>query len=110
MASVQRKELLNVAGLAADTTGDAVDLEKPNTSIIFQQIVTGRTGGTYTTVVEHSSDGTNWYTLSSFTAVNAGAGATELEFPTTAILGKVRATCTFAAGGTANVLVTVHYE
>lgn len=101
---------MNIVDIAATTTGAGVTLEKLNTDYVFEQIISNRTGDTYDTVIQHSADGTNWHTLVTFTQVAAGTDATELKFPTTAVLGHVRAVCTLGGAGDADIVVNIHYK
>ena len=46
------------------TTSDSVELFQYHTKgLIVESVVSSRTDGTYTTTVEHSPDGSTWYTL-----------------------------------------------
>lgn len=72
--SVGNKQiLLEAQVVAADgtTKGSTIDLPPFAKDFIVACEVSSRTDGTYTLTVEHSPDGTNWFTLGAVAAISS---------------------------------------
>jgi len=72
MASVHNLSLLNeVIDTDTTTKGEALSLNSYAVDLIATCEVSDRTDGTYTLTIEHSPDGTNWFTLDSVAAISS---------------------------------------
>lgn len=91
------------------TVSTAQCLSNKATGLIITSQVSNRTDGTYTTTVEHSPDGTNWFTLGS-TAAQSANGMVILRI-TDACFQNLRASILSSAVTTgAKVSVRVWYS
>ena len=106
------KDLLPETTLTASLSnvkGDKLALPNSVDSIIFQIIVSNRTGGDVSAVIEHSIDGSNWHTLISFTA-NINSNTAELKIPTTTVGGFVRSSHSTAVATALKAQIQVGYR
>jgi hypothetical protein len=73
MAAGNFVELLPTTLIDADTTtlGSTKSLPQTAIELIITSEVSGRTDGTFTVTVQHSPDGTNWFTLGAVAAQSA---------------------------------------
>lgn len=73
MASVNNISLLSEQSITSDTTTVSASQSIGNRAceLIITSEVSSRTDGTYTTTIQHSPDGTNWFTLDSTAAQSA---------------------------------------
>jgi hypothetical protein len=101
---------LGTVSVSGTTTGSAVVLEPHMTNFVGYLDVSALGAGTTCTVtIQHSPDGTNWFTLGAFTG--AAATGKQIIQITANVLGHVRTTSTCAAGTTtATISCKLYYQ
>jgi hypothetical protein len=106
MASDQKLELINQA-ITGNLTGGGKSLPARSEKLIAFLDVSVSSGGTVGGTIEHSPDGTNWFTLATFLGIG-GVGVELLQIPTNS-LGQLRHNLTISAG-TATVKSEVRFD
>lgn len=98
MASIQKQILAELAAQTATKTFDSKSIDAYTKDFVGILVVTGMVGAapTLDVIIEHTIDGTNWFTLATF-AQKTGV-AKELINITAPVLPTVRAVATL--GGT----------
>jgi len=106
MSAVNQKEVFN-ATVTADVNGSVVSLDQYFSEFVFQ-VVAAHTAGTIPLKIQHSGDGSNWHDLVAFTDITASGS--ELKFPSTSVLGQIRAVVASSTTPNAAVVVKVFYR
>lgn len=117
MASVGKKKILDAQAFTGNGTGNAVSLDgKTDNFIAFLNPSALGAGTSLVVTLQHSPNGTNWFTLVAFTAVTV-AGTVEskdqAQFATAFqnVYPNVRASLAFTGGTTtATVTLELYYD
>ena len=112
MSTASNKELSAAAVIAADGTTYSEEFTLPTDAkeIYFQSVISSRTDGTFTLTLEHSLDGTNWYTYVANAAQSAD-GSIIGTYTANPIAGHVRVKILAASTTTgATVQASIYYS
>lgn len=104
MASQSKITFINEA-LTASKTSDGVSLPRSK-EFIGTLVVSGNTG-TVDCTIEHSPDGTNWFTLATFAQIGGATGSEALNI-TSSVLPHVRGVATLSADATVDL--RLHFD
>lgn len=108
MSAHIKKAIYPAAAIATDTTttGDAFALHQHAKELIAVSTVSSRTDGTYTTTIEHSPDGSTWFSLAAGSAQSANGSVAITVASTVSVFQYVRASI-LSASTTSGATVTV---
>jgi len=112
MAAVNHQILLSSQSITSNTTTLSSTKALPNHAVefIIESKVASRTDGTYTTTIEHSPDGTVWFTLDS-TSAQAANGTVIKAVSGNQVFGYIRASVLSASvTAGASISVTLWYR
>lgn len=108
MAAHIKKALYPATAIATDTTTTGVkfQLHPHAKELVAVSTVSSRTDGTYTTSIEHSPDGSTWFTLATGAAQSADGSVAVTVASTVSVFQWVRASI-LSASTTTGATVTV---
>ncbi len=106
MASSAKVTLLEESLAAANSTSESTILGTKSKDFVGYLVVSNYSAGTVNATIEHSPDGVNWFSLMTLGPLSANGA--DLDFPTSAVLGHVRAVVTGTP--TADVRVDLAYS
>jgi hypothetical protein len=109
MASVARRSLIDQQVNTATFEGGSQSVGQGDARFRAFLRVTDYVGGTFNCDIEHSPDGTNWFTLHTFAALAAN-GALEADITTDSVFPNVRANADGGAGADATIRVDLYYD
>ena len=110
MASNHGKVLFNAESLAATTTTAAQELQSKDVNFIAFLKIENDSSANYALKIEHSPNGDDWFTLTTFVAT--GGNTIEkitIDNTTDHVFEHVRAVATRTAGG-ADFTIILHYD
>lgn len=112
MASISKKVLLN-QNVTADTLSSVVTLNARNKHFIGFLKISDFVSGQFDVTIEHSPNGTDWFTLMTFTAAIT-SNKIDKVYPTDysffGCFGHVRANVNTTGATNGDVLVELHYD
>jgi len=116
MASVQKKKVLDAQAFTADGNGSAVSVDgKTENFIAFLNISALGAGTSLVVTLQHSPNGTNWFTLVAFTAAVAvgveSKDQAQFATPFQNVYPNLRANLDFTGGvTTGTVTLEIFYD
>ena len=107
MSSVAKLVLLDET-ITASKDGSGFSLQNYQIDFVGIIKITSYVAGTFVGKIQHSVDGIDWFDLLTFSSLTSATQ--ELKFPTTNVLGHVRAIVTASSTPNAHIFIALNYR
>jgi hypothetical protein len=107
MASIAKLVLLDEV-ITASKDGGSVSLQQSQVDFVGHLKISSYSAGTFVGKIQHSPDLVDWFDLVTFSSLTENA--IELKFPTTPLLGHVRASIAASSTPDARIKIELHYR